>query len=118
MCVHHRFDDEVKEGAHGGFTPAMMKLPQKTWIATLLEGVTDKNTGQPIFKEHAWFAYKVSGVKTQTLRESLDAVLHHLLPWDIELVIDSPSRSPRFVRKFDCFFFYSYLLIRCVTSSC
>ncbi len=24
------------------------------------------------------------------LRESLDDVLHHLLPWDIELIIDDP----------------------------
>ena len=24
------------------------------------------------------------------LRESLDASLHHLLPWDIELIIDEP----------------------------
>ena len=24
------------------------------------------------------------------LRESLDDTLHHLLPWDIELVIDAP----------------------------
>ena len=24
------------------------------------------------------------------LRESLDAALHHLLPWDIELIIDEP----------------------------
>jgi hypothetical protein len=43
------------------------------------------------------------------LRESLDVVLHHLLPWDIELVIDRPSRSPSFVRQFNCLFF---LLIR------
>jgi hypothetical protein len=32
-------------------------------------------------------------VRAQTnlvLRESLDDVLHHLLPWDIELIIDKP----------------------------
>jgi hypothetical protein len=40
----------------------MMKLPQVTWIETFLEGVTDKNTGLTIFKDLAWFAYKVSGV--------------------------------------------------------
>ena len=52
----------MKDNAHGAFTPEMMKLPQETWIETFLEGVTDKNTGLPIFKELAWFAYKVSGV--------------------------------------------------------
>ena len=36
------------------------------------------------------------------LRESLDTVLHHPLPWDIELVIDRPNQRPRFVRKFNC----------------
>jgi hypothetical protein len=81
----------------------------------------------PVFKELAWFAYKVSGVMCSAsacehcwsiegwihskrrnklhqklveklvrahtnlvLRESLDAALHHLLPWDIELIIDEP----------------------------
>jgi hypothetical protein len=52
----------VKDNAHGAFTPEMMKLAQVTWIETFVEGVTDKNTGLPIFKEFAWFAYKVSGV--------------------------------------------------------
>jgi hypothetical protein len=28
------------------------------------------------------------------LRESLDYALHHLLPWDIELVIDEPIDEP------------------------
>jgi hypothetical protein len=28
------------------------------------------------------------------LRESLDDTLHHLLPWDIELVIDDPVDEP------------------------
>ena len=102
----------MKDNAHGVFTPEMMKLPQETWIETFLEGVTDKNTGLPIFKELAWFAYKVSGVMcsesacehcwsiayTQTLylvlRESLDDSLHHLLPWDIELIIDDPVDDP------------------------
>jgi formylmethanofuran dehydrogenase subunit D len=62
LCVQYRFDDEVKDDAHGAFTPEMMKLPQATWIETFVEGVTDKSTGLPIFKELAWFAYKVSGV--------------------------------------------------------
>ena len=109
----------------------MMKLPQATWIETFLEGVTDKNTGLPIFKELAWFTYKVSGVMCSVsaceycwsiegwihskrrnklhqtlveklvrahtnlvLRESLDDALHHLLPWDIELIIDDPVDDP------------------------
>jgi hypothetical protein len=43
LCVHHRFDGEVKEGAHGAFTTQeTMKLPQTTWIETFLEGITDK----------------------------------------------------------------------------
>ncbi len=127
LCVQYRFDDEVKDNAHGAFTPEMMKLPQTTWIETFVEGVTDKNTGLPIFKELVWFAYKVPGVmcsvsacehcwsiegwihskrrnklhqklveklvRTHTslvLRESLDDTLHHLLPGDIEFVIDEP----------------------------
>jgi hypothetical protein len=40
----------------------MIKLPQVTWIVTFLEGVTDKNTGLPLFSELPWFVYKVSGV--------------------------------------------------------
>jgi hypothetical protein len=109
----------VKGNAHGAFTPEMMKIPQETWIETFLEGVADKSTGLSIFKELAWFAYKVSGVMCSVsacdhswsiegwiyskrrnrihqtlveklvrahtnlvLRESLDDVLHHLLPWD------------------------------------
>jgi hypothetical protein len=30
-------DDEVKDDAHGTFTPEMMELPQATWIETFLE---------------------------------------------------------------------------------
>jgi hypothetical protein len=30
MCAQYLFDDEVKEGAHGAFTPAMMQLSQVT----------------------------------------------------------------------------------------
>jgi hypothetical protein len=37
-------------------------LEEETWIETFLEGVTDKNTGLPLFSELAWFVYKVSGV--------------------------------------------------------
>ena len=28
------------------------------------------------------------------LRESLDAALHHLFPWDIELVVHEPEEEP------------------------
>ena len=62
LCVQYRFDDTVKDDAHGACTPEMMKLPQATWIETFVEGVTDKSTGLSIFKELAWFVYKVSGV--------------------------------------------------------
>ena len=45
------------------------------------------------------------------LRESLDDTLHHLLPWDIELIIDEPvdqtEEEPEVVSVHD---FYSYLL--------
>ena len=61
LCVQYRFDDVVKDDAHGAFTPEMMKLPQSTWIETFVEGVTDKSTGLTIFKELVWFVYKVSG---------------------------------------------------------
>ena len=100
-------------------------------VETFLEGVTDKSTGLPIFKELVWFAYKVSGVMCSVsacehrwsieewihskrrnklhqtlveklvrahtnlvLRESLDDTLHHLLPWDLELIIDDPVDEP------------------------
>ena len=53
---------KVKDDVHGAFTPEMLKPPQATWIATFVEGVTDKSTGLPLFSELAWFAYKVSGV--------------------------------------------------------
>jgi hypothetical protein len=62
LDAQYRFDDEVKNGAHGAFTPEMLKLSQATWIATFVEGVTDKSTELPLFSELAWFAYKVTGV--------------------------------------------------------
>jgi hypothetical protein len=34
---------------------ARLNIPQATWIETLLEGVTDKSTGLPLFSEIAWF---------------------------------------------------------------
>ncbi len=77
----------------------MLKLPQATWIATFVEGVTDKSTGLPLFNDLAWFAYKVSGVMCSASAcehsWSVEGWIHshalrHLLPWDIELVIDEP----------------------------
>jgi hypothetical protein len=62
LFVQYRFDDEVKDDAQGVFPPEMMKFPRATWIETFVEGVTDKSTGLPIFKDLAWFTYKVSGV--------------------------------------------------------
>ena len=75
----------MKDDAHGAFNPEMMKLPQATWIETFLEGVTDKSTGLPIFKELAWFAYKVSGVMC-----SASACEHC---WSIEGWIHSKRRN-------------------------
>ncbi len=84
LRVQYRFDDEVKDDAHGAFTPEMMKLPQATWIETFVEGVTDKSTG-PIFKELVWFVYKVSGVMC-----SVPACEHC---WSIEGWIHSKRRN-------------------------
>ena len=117
LCVQHRFDDEVKDDAHGAFTPEMMKLPQATWIETFVEGVTDKSTGLFIMCsvsacEHCWsiegwihskrrnkvHQKLIEKPRSRThkpcARESLDDTLHHLLPWDIELTIDEPVDEP------------------------
>ena len=75
----------MKDDAHGAFTPEMMKLPQATWIETFLEGVTDKSTGLPIFKELVWFTYKVTGVMY-----SASAYEHC---WSIEGWIQSKKRN-------------------------
>ena len=91
LCVQYRFDDEVKDDAHGAFTPEMMKLPQATWIETFVEGVTDKSTGLPIFKELAWFAYKVSGVMC-----SASACEHC---WSIERWIHSNTVHQKLVER-------------------
>ncbi len=63
----------------------MMKLAQATWIETFVEGVTDKSTGLPIFKEIVWFAYKVSGVMYSA------SVCEHC--WSIEGWIHSKRRN-------------------------
>ena len=97
MDVQYRFDDEVKDDAHGAFTPEML-----TWFAYKVSGVMYSASAC----EHCW---SVEGwihsqrrnrldqklveklVRAHTnlvLRESLDDALRHLLPWDIELVID------------------------------
>ena len=86
MDVQYSFDDEVKDDAHGPFTPEMLKLPQATWIATFVEGVTDKSTGLPLFSsELVWFAYKVSGVMC-----SASACEHC---WSVEGWIHSQRRN-------------------------
>ena len=85
MHVQYPFDDEVKDDAHGAFTPEMLKLPQGTWKATFVEGVTDKSIGLPLFSELAWFAYKVSGVMC-----SVSACEHC---WSIEGWIHSQRRN-------------------------
>ena len=85
MDVQYRFDDEVKDDAHGAFTPEMLKLPQATWIATFVEGVTDKSTGLPLFSDLAWFAYKVSGVMCSA------SVCEHC--WSVEGWIHSQRRN-------------------------
>ena len=60
-------------------------------------GVTDPSTGLPVFKEFVWFVYKVSGVMCSVsvceYYSSIEGWIHsqrrsHLLPWDIDLVID------------------------------
>jgi len=52
--------------------------------------------------EISWEEYGPSEISWETrsrthkpcARESLDDVLHHLLPWDIELTIDEPVDEP------------------------
>jgi hypothetical protein len=63
----------------------MLNLPQTTWIATILEGVTDKNTGLPLFSEFVWFVYKVIGVMYSV------SVYDHY--WSIEGWIHSQRRN-------------------------
>jgi hypothetical protein len=76
LDVQYRFDDEVKDDAHGAFTPEILNLHQATWISTFVEDVTDKNTGLPLFSELDWFAYKVPGVMF-----SVSACEHY---WSVE----------------------------------
>ena len=47
------------------------------------------------------------------LRQSLDAVLHHLLPWDIEMVIDEPEPEPEVCEKVLMFILFTqtYLVV-------
>ena len=63
----------------------MLKFPQSTWIDTFLEVVTDPNTGLPVFKDLAWFVYKVSGVMYS------EAACEHY--WFIEGWIRSQRRN-------------------------
>ncbi len=43
LSVQHHCDDKVKEDAHDDVPPEMLKLPQGTWIKTLLEGPRPKH---------------------------------------------------------------------------
>jgi hypothetical protein len=95
MDVQYRFDDEVKDDTHGGFTPEILKLPQATWIATFVEGVTDCWSVEGwIHSQRRNSLYQklveklVRAHTNLVLRESLDDTLRHLLTWDIEIVID------------------------------
>ena len=46
-------------------------------------------------KFHQTLVEKLVRVHTNfVMRESLDDALHHLLPWDIELIIDDPVDEP------------------------
>ncbi len=87
LCVQYRFDDEVKDDAHGVFTPEMMNLPQATWIETFVEGVTTKTPDCPYSRSltGSWFVYKVSGVMC-----SVSACEHC---WSIERWIHSKRRN-------------------------
>jgi hypothetical protein len=64
---------------------ARLNLPQGTWIETFLEGVTDKNTGIPLFSEFVWFVYKVSDVMC-----SVSVCAYY---WSIEGWIHSQRRN-------------------------
>ena len=44
-------------------------------------------------------------------RKSLDAVLHHLLQWDIELVIDEPKPEPEVCEKLFIIVTQAYLAV-------
>ena len=58
---------------------------QETWKSTFLEGVTDKNTGLPLFSDLPWFVYKVFGVMCSV------SVCEHW--WSIEGWIHSQRRN-------------------------
>ena len=86
----------MKDNAHGAFTPEMMKLPQETWSACehcwSIEGWIHSKRRN---KLHQTLVEKLVRAHTNlVLRESLDDVLHHLLPWDIEFIIDDPVDEP------------------------
>ena len=85
----------MKDDAHGAFTPEMMKIPQATWIETFtsacehcwsIEGWIHSKRRNRL---HQTLVEKLVRAHTNlVLGESLDDALHHLLPWDIELIID------------------------------
>ena len=96
MDVQYRFDDEVKDDAHGAFTPEMLKFVYKVsgvmcsvsvcehcwsvegWIHSQRRNRLDQKLVEKLVRAHT----------NLVLRESFDDALRDLLPWDIELVID------------------------------
>jgi hypothetical protein len=65
--VQYRFDDEVKDDAHG-----------EGWIHSQRRNRLEQELVEELVRSDT----------NLVLRESLDDTLRHLLPWDIELVID------------------------------
>ena len=73
MDVQYRFDDEVKDDAHG--LPQFILSGSRTRWNRLVQKLVEK-----LVRVHT----------NLVLRESLDDTLRHLLPWGIDLVIDDP----------------------------
>ncbi len=90
----------MKDNTRGAFTLEMMKIPQATWIETFLEGVVDKSTRLPIFKELVWFVYKVSGVMCSASAcehcWSIEGWIHTNTTDPVSLVMDLHITHDRF----------------------
>ena len=54
----------------------------------------DPNISKATTGRERFVAARAESHTNLVLRESLDDVLHHLLPWDIELIIDEPVVEP------------------------
>jgi hypothetical protein len=68
-----------------GLTPSLVDACEHCWT---IEGWIHSKRRNKI---HQKFVEKLVRSHTNlVLRESLDVALHHLLPWDIELIIDEP----------------------------